>query len=51
MLYTTYIIVSFLMGLGLGHSFRTKDRKIKTITIILACLWLALGLRLLGYTK
>lgn len=51
MLITTWIIVSLLMGLGFGSSWATKDKKITAFTIFMACVWLLLGLRLIGYIK
>ena len=51
MLITTWIIVSLLMGLGLGSSMATKDRKITAFTIFLACVWLVVGLRILGIIR
>ena len=48
MLITTWIIVSVLLGLGFGSSFATKDKNLSSFTIFMACVWLVLGLRLIG---
>jgi hypothetical protein len=48
---TTWIIVSLLLGIGFGSAWATKDKKITIFTIFMACLWLVLGLRLIGYIK
>ena len=45
---TTWIIVSLLLGLGFGASWATKDKKLSAFTIFIACVWLVLGLRLIG---
>jgi hypothetical protein len=45
---TTWIIVSALLGIGFGTSFTTKDKKISAFTIFIACVWLLLGLCLIG---
>jgi hypothetical protein len=51
MLITTWIITSLLLGVGFGASWATKDKKITIFTIFVACVWLVLGLRLIGYIK
>jgi hypothetical protein len=51
MLITTWIIASLLLGIGFGASCVFKDKKITIFTIFMACVWLVLGLRLIGYIK
>lgn len=43
MLVTTWIIVSLLVGLGLGSSWVTKDKKITVFTIFMACVWFTIN--------
>jgi hypothetical protein len=45
---TTWIIISLLLGVGFGISFATKNTKLSILTIFIACVWLALGLHLIG---
>lgn len=51
MLITTWIITSLLLGIGFGSAWATKDKKITAFTIFVACVWLVVGLRLIGYIK
>lgn len=51
MLITTWIIASLLLGIGFGSAWATKDKKITAFTIFVACVWLVLGLRLIGFIK